>query len=315
MPLSQIDTGVLSNFLTPRGYEQLDISSGVASLTPPDVSNVIPLLVLIQGDDGDVRWRDDGRNPTAISGEIIFGSATLQYNVLDLTKFRCTSSNVNGASKVNVTYYSYAPESEIPNPVNPFCPVLSLSDAGSSNATCVVTGGNQLTATNIAGGAAFCFFTDTGNTFTGFAGDIIVQEYTIPAPSTFNNPSVFAGLLDGFPPSWFCGVQIQINTNSGDVVIDTPDATVIASGLTLTFPYTFHIEMEISTGDVYFTDGVNTGSGGNGVGSGVGLTIQQGQQVIPPTGAGDNVGVIVNAGSSAFTYPLIFPTAKTWCQV
>ena len=50
--------GVLANFLTPRGFESLDLTTGLKSLTPPALG--IQIVALIQTEGGSARYRDDG---------------------------------------------------------------------------------------------------------------------------------------------------------------------------------------------------------------------------------------------------------------
>jgi len=113
MPASANDIGVLANFLTPRGFEQIDISDGlVHSLTPPTDS--IELLALIQVTGGDFRYRDDGTPPTSAVGYVIYEKMTFQYNVKDLNLIEFIQSDTVAGLAINVSYYSFADLADFP---------------------------------------------------------------------------------------------------------------------------------------------------------------------------------------------------------
>jgi hypothetical protein len=84
---------------TPKGYEQVPVTTGgVASLTVPAGSKV----AIIDGTT-DVRWRDDGTNPTAALGKRLVVGAELAYDgALAAIRFIAVSA----AGVLDVAYYA-----------------------------------------------------------------------------------------------------------------------------------------------------------------------------------------------------------------
>lgn len=68
---------VIDGFLQPAGYVQLASLGTSTSLTgiPTGV-----LITLIQAEGDDLRWRDDGTDPTAAIGMLLADGQTLVYN-------------------------------------------------------------------------------------------------------------------------------------------------------------------------------------------------------------------------------------------
>ena len=89
------------------GYQQITSLSAAAGLTVPTTdkngSKQQPTFALIIAESKDVRWRDDGTDPTASVGMPIYVDTSLLYDG-DLTKIRFI--NVVSGGKVNVSYYA-----------------------------------------------------------------------------------------------------------------------------------------------------------------------------------------------------------------
>lgn len=84
--------------LVPKGYQQLTSLSAASSLTVPTGATI----ALIQAQDKNVRWRDDGTDPTASVGMVIAAGDTLPYTgSLAAIKLIETAAS----AKVNVAYY------------------------------------------------------------------------------------------------------------------------------------------------------------------------------------------------------------------
>lgn len=90
---------VIDGYLEPAGYVQItSLSSAVGLGTiPADVK-----LTLIQAETQDIRWRDDGTNPTTGVGMLLADGQTLVYNgnPRALKLIETTASAV-----ANVAYY------------------------------------------------------------------------------------------------------------------------------------------------------------------------------------------------------------------
>lgn len=90
---------VLDGYLEPAGYAQVtSVSSAVGLGTIPNGVK----LVLIQAEAQDVRWRDDGVNPTTSVGMVIPAGQTLVYNG-NPSAFKAVE--VTASAKLNVTFY------------------------------------------------------------------------------------------------------------------------------------------------------------------------------------------------------------------
>lgn len=82
----------------PVGHQQITSLSSAASLTVPVGARV----ALIQAQDQNVRWRDDGTNPTTSVGSIIYAGDSIWYDGdLDAIKLIETTTS----AKLNVSYY------------------------------------------------------------------------------------------------------------------------------------------------------------------------------------------------------------------
>lgn len=90
---------VIDGYLQPAGYTQItSLSSAVSIGTIPDGTR----LTLVQAETQNVRWRDDGTNPTSSVGMLLSAGQTLVYNgdPRSLRVIETTSSAV-----VNVAFY------------------------------------------------------------------------------------------------------------------------------------------------------------------------------------------------------------------
>lgn len=85
--------------LDPGGYVQLTTLSSATGLSSiPNKAS----LVMIQPEVQNIRWRDDGTNPTASVGNILYVGDTLVYNGdLNAIKF----IEVAASAKLNISYY------------------------------------------------------------------------------------------------------------------------------------------------------------------------------------------------------------------
>lgn len=82
----------------PLGYQQITSLSSAVALTVPQGAK----RALIQAEAQDVRWRDDGTNPTASVGMIIAVGDKLPYTG-SLGAIRLIE--VTASAKLNVSYY------------------------------------------------------------------------------------------------------------------------------------------------------------------------------------------------------------------
>lgn len=87
--------------LTALGYQQISAITlnAATALTVPTGAHT----AFIQCETLDVRWRDDGTNPTASVGMILQAGQTLVYSV---TSFPIKFIRTGTTSVLNVTYYS-----------------------------------------------------------------------------------------------------------------------------------------------------------------------------------------------------------------
>lgn len=81
------------------GYQQITSLSSAAGLTPPQGAT----LALIVPESQNVRWRDDGTNPTASVGMPIFVGASLSYDG-DFNKIKFIEEAAS--AKINVSFYA-----------------------------------------------------------------------------------------------------------------------------------------------------------------------------------------------------------------
>jgi len=81
------------------GYQQITSLSSAAGLTPPQGAT----LALIVPETQNVRWRDDGTDPTASVGMPIFVGASLSYDG-DFNKIKFIQETAS--AKLNISYYA-----------------------------------------------------------------------------------------------------------------------------------------------------------------------------------------------------------------
>jgi hypothetical protein len=89
------------------GYQQITDLSAAVNLTVPAIDKSglkqMPTIALITPLTGNVRWRDDGTNPTASVGMPLAAGVTLQYDGnLRGIKF----INNGGTAELNISYYA-----------------------------------------------------------------------------------------------------------------------------------------------------------------------------------------------------------------
>ncbi len=82
----------------PKGYERVGSLDSAQGLTPPDGSRV----ALIQAVTQNVRWRDDGTDPTGSTGMQLEAGKDIWY-VGDLATFKVIEEAAS--AEVNVSYY------------------------------------------------------------------------------------------------------------------------------------------------------------------------------------------------------------------
>lgn len=92
----------------PVGYSQYNDLTAVRRLSDtPSHGNAMPSSViraLIQAEGADVRWTDDGTDPTATLGMIIKDGVVLEYEGnLETIRFFQSAAG----AKLNVSYYKY----------------------------------------------------------------------------------------------------------------------------------------------------------------------------------------------------------------
>lgn len=89
---------------TPKGYQQITVSTSAVALTVP--KNATSAIIIVQ--DQTVRWRDDGTAPTATVGMPVFPGNVIQLNsaqqIADFRAIRDTSADSDAI--LNITYYS-----------------------------------------------------------------------------------------------------------------------------------------------------------------------------------------------------------------
>lgn len=90
---------VIDGFVEPAGYTQItSVSSAVSLGTIPDGTK----LTLIQAESQNVRWRDDGTNPTTTVGMLLQAGQTLVYNG---NPARVRVIETTASASVNVSFY------------------------------------------------------------------------------------------------------------------------------------------------------------------------------------------------------------------
>jgi hypothetical protein len=84
--------------LTAKGYQQITSLSAAATLTVPSGST----CAIIQAETQDVRWRDDGTNPTSSVGMVLATGAEIFYTGA-LAAFAAIETAAS--AKLNISYY------------------------------------------------------------------------------------------------------------------------------------------------------------------------------------------------------------------
>lgn len=82
----------------PLGYEKLTVDTARALNIPIGAA-----IILIIPEGQPVRWRDDGTNPTAVSGQPLAIGAELTYDSSAMSALRFIGETTGGS--INVTYY------------------------------------------------------------------------------------------------------------------------------------------------------------------------------------------------------------------
>jgi len=102
LPLQGTRFPIVTGVLKPLGYQQVTSLSSATALTLTNYAHAT--LVLIQAESQNVRWRDDGTNPTASVGMEIFAGDSYWYNG-DLTAIKFIEEAAS--AKLNLVFYSY----------------------------------------------------------------------------------------------------------------------------------------------------------------------------------------------------------------
>ena len=88
------------------GYQQITPNTSTGLTVPalaPDGLQQEPTFIVVTPEIQNVRWRDDGTDPTSSVGMPIYVGTSLLYDG-DLTKIRFINTVAGG--KVNVSYYA-----------------------------------------------------------------------------------------------------------------------------------------------------------------------------------------------------------------
>lgn len=91
---------VVNDKLVPKGYQQIaapDLATA-RGITPPQGARV----AIIQAIDEDVRWRDDGVDPTTTVG-IILGAGRDMFYTGDLARIKFIE--LAASAELNISYY------------------------------------------------------------------------------------------------------------------------------------------------------------------------------------------------------------------
>jgi len=81
------------------GYQQITSVSSAVGLTVP--TGATRALIVAEG--ANVRWRDDGTNPTSSVGMLLLASNLLSYDG-DLNRIKFIE--VTSSAKLNISYYN-----------------------------------------------------------------------------------------------------------------------------------------------------------------------------------------------------------------
>jgi len=111
MPMGQNNVGTLAYTLTPRGYQQIDLSDGlVHTLTlAPGLPGT--LIVVMGADGGAFRYRDDGTPPTNAVGFKVANGGVFSIQPEDASTIQLIADGAD-TGKVDVLLYSYANSGE-----------------------------------------------------------------------------------------------------------------------------------------------------------------------------------------------------------
>lgn len=91
---------VADAYRAPIGYEQLTGLSSAKGLTPATYEGAS--YAIIQAEDQNVRWRDDGTNPTTSIGMMLTAEQQIAY-FGDLSAIKFLEETAS--AKLNVSYY------------------------------------------------------------------------------------------------------------------------------------------------------------------------------------------------------------------
>ncbi len=90
---------IVQGYLSPVGRAQLTGLSSVKGFASVPAGTTI---ALIQAESQNIRWRDDGTNPSATVGMILVANDTLIYSgTMSAIKFIETTAS----AKINITFY------------------------------------------------------------------------------------------------------------------------------------------------------------------------------------------------------------------
>ncbi len=95
----------IKNATANMGYQQITSLNAAVGLTVPgkDTNGIGPKLALLQAQTQNVRWRDDGTNPTASVGMILYAGADPYPYDGDLSKIKFIE--VAASAALNISYY------------------------------------------------------------------------------------------------------------------------------------------------------------------------------------------------------------------
>lgn len=90
---------MIGSWLKSLGYRQIVVAGSAVGVGAVPIDTTFTLIV-VEG--GDIRFRDDGTNPTASIGMLVPKGATLKYDA-DPTALKAIA--VSAAATLNVTFY------------------------------------------------------------------------------------------------------------------------------------------------------------------------------------------------------------------
>ena len=89
----------MADYLKAKGYQQITSLSSATALTVPAGTSVAVIQVQTQN----VRWRDDGTDPTTTVGMLLLAGQTLEYFAADVAVVKFIE--VTASAALNVSYY------------------------------------------------------------------------------------------------------------------------------------------------------------------------------------------------------------------